>query len=395
MPDYGHELEFGVFLPPDAVLAAETLELAQLADVLGYELVTVQDHPYQAKHLDAWTLLSAIAARTSAVRVAPNVANLPLRPPAVLAQAVATLDILSDGRAELGLGTGAFWDAIVAVGGPRRSPGEAVQALEEAIAIIRGAWGLDGNRTVDVDGEHYRVKGMHAGPVPLHDVQIWLGALKPRMLRLTGRLADGWLPSLGSVTPETMGEMNAVIDEAADRAGRGPQAVRRMLNVFGGHEYLRGPSAQMAERLAALTLEHGTSTFILGTEDPDELRRFAAEVIPAVRDLVDRERRGTPLVEEGRSPVTKPAVAATSLPAPTPDDGTRLSADPALGRDGPPDVRRPRRRRSGGTRRPSSPSTSSTSTTTCVRSWGRSATWSTRCAAASSRWAPRGRSSTP
>ena len=152
--------------PPDAVLAAETLELAQLADVLGYELVTVQDHPYQAKHLDAWTLLSAIAARTSAVRVAPNVANLPLRPPAVLAQAVATLDILSDGRAELGLGAGAFWDAIVAVGGPRRSPGEAVQALEEGIAIIRGAWGVDGNRTVDVDGEHYRVKGMHAGPVP-------------------------------------------------------------------------------------------------------------------------------------------------------------------------------------------------------------------------------------
>ena len=164
VPDYGHDLEFGVFLPPDAAAAAETLELAQLADVLGYELVTVQDHPYQARHLDAWTLLSAIAARTSAVRVAPNVANLPLRPPAVLAQAVATLDILSDGRAELGLGAGAFWDAIVAVGGPRRSPGEAVEALEEAIAIIRGAWGLDGNRTVDVDGEHYRVKGMHAGP---------------------------------------------------------------------------------------------------------------------------------------------------------------------------------------------------------------------------------------
>ena len=125
-----------------------------------------------------------------------------------------------------------------------------------------------------------------------------------------------------------MGEMNAVIDEAADRAGRGPQAVRRMLNVFGGHEYLRGPSAHMAERLAALTLEHGTSTFILGTDEPDELRRFAAEVMPAVRSLVEEGRtsplveegRPSPLVEEGRSPVTKPA-----LPTPTPDDGTRLS----------------------------------------------------------------------
>ena len=164
MPDYGHDLEFGVFLSPDAVAAARTLELAQLADVLGYDLVTVQDHPYQAKHLDAWTLLSAIAARTSAVRVAPNVANLPLRPPAVLAQAVATLDILSDGRAELGLGAGAFWDAIVAAGGPRRIARRGGRGAGGGIAIIRGAWGVDGNRTVDVDGDYYRVKGMHAGP---------------------------------------------------------------------------------------------------------------------------------------------------------------------------------------------------------------------------------------
>ncbi len=326
MPDYGHDLEFGVFLSPDAVAAARTVELAQLADVLGYDLVTVQDHPYQAKHLDAWTLLSVVAARTSAVRVAPNVASLPLRPPAVLAQAVASLDILSDGRAELGLGAGAFWDAIVAAGGPRRTPGEAVEALEEAVAVIRGVWGVEGNRTVDVDGEYYRVKGMHAGPPPVHDIQIWVGALKPRMLRLTGRLADGWLPSLGNVTVENLGELNAVIDEAADRAGRGPQAVRRMLNVFGRHEYLRGAPVVMAERLAALTLEHGTSTFILGTDDPDELRRFAAEVIPALRDLVE-EQRGHPVVEEGAlAPVTKPPHhESPPLPTPTVDDGTRIS----------------------------------------------------------------------
>ena len=345
MPDYGHDLQFGVFLSPDAVAAARTLELAQLADVLGYELVTVQDHPYQAKHLDAWTLLAAIAARTSAVRVAPNVANLPLRPPAVLAQAVATLDIISDGRAELGLGAGAFWDAIVAVGGPRRSPGEAVQALEEGIAIIRGAWGVDGNRTVDVDGDFYRVKGMHAGPVPVHDVQIWLGALKPRMLRLTGRLADGWLPSLGYVTPDNMGEMNKVIDEAADRAGRGPHAVRRMLNIFGGHEYLQGGSAVMAERLAALTLEHGTSTFILGSDDPDELRRFAAEVAPAVRDLVDAERTGPPLVEERTK--SRHETSATEQPTPPHPDPRRRHPPlrvAAVGRDHPPVVRRPERR---------------------------------------------------
>jgi alkanesulfonate monooxygenase SsuD/methylene tetrahydromethanopterin reductase-like flavin-dependent oxidoreductase (luciferase family) len=330
VPDYGHDLEFGVFLTPDASAGTRVLELAQLAEVLGYDLVTIQDHPYQARHLDALTLLSAIAARTTAVRVAPNVANLPLRPPAVLAKAVASLDILSDGRAELGLGAGAFWDAVVAAGGPRRTPAEAVEALEEAIAVIRAVWGGDGNRSVDVDGQHYRVKGLHAGPRPVHDVQIWLGALKPRMLRLTGRLADGWLPSLGYVSADNLAELNAVIDQAAERAGRGPVAVRRMLNIFSGHDYLRGDTAHMAERLAGLTLEHGTSTFILGSDDPDELSHFASEVIPAVRKLVEEGRSATkPMpavsaVEVRAERASKPGESDV-LPTSTPDDGVRLT----------------------------------------------------------------------
>ena len=85
MTDYGHELEFGLFPSPDAAAARQVLELAAVAEVSGLDLVTVQDHPYQARHLDAWTLLSVIAARTSTLRVALNVANLPLRNPVVLA----------------------------------------------------------------------------------------------------------------------------------------------------------------------------------------------------------------------------------------------------------------------------------------------------------------------
>src|SRR3954471_8588972 len=79
MADYGHVLQFGVFASPDASRVHETLELAQLADVMGLDLFTVQDHPYNGTHLDTSTLLTAVAARTSAVRVAHNVANLPLR----------------------------------------------------------------------------------------------------------------------------------------------------------------------------------------------------------------------------------------------------------------------------------------------------------------------------
>src|SRR5690349_10664977 len=117
--DYGHDLEFGTFLTPDAGRPGGVVERARLTERAGLDVVTVQDHPYQPRFLDAFTLLTWIAASTSRVRVFPNVANLPLRPPAVLARQVASLDRLSGGRAELGLGSGAFWDAIAANGGPR------------------------------------------------------------------------------------------------------------------------------------------------------------------------------------------------------------------------------------------------------------------------------------
>src|SRR6476661_655903 len=188
MTDYGHELEFGILPSPDADRLHETLAMAEAADVGGLDLVTIQDHPYQAKHLDAWTLLSVIAARTTSVRVALNVGNLPLRPPVVLARSVATLDRLSGGRVELGLGTGAFFDAIVAAGGTRLTPGESIESLTEAMQVIRAVWAGEGAPTVRVEGKHHRVVGLHPGPAPAHPVEIWLGAYKPRSEEHTSEL---------------------------------------------------------------------------------------------------------------------------------------------------------------------------------------------------------------
>ena len=96
--DYGHPLEFGYFLNPDAGDPLGVLETARLVDGLGYDLLGVQDHPYQPRHLDTFSLLAAILAQTTAVRVFADVGNLPLRPPAVLAKAAATLDVLGPGR---------------------------------------------------------------------------------------------------------------------------------------------------------------------------------------------------------------------------------------------------------------------------------------------------------
>ena len=98
MPDYRQDLQFGVFITPVAAQADAVVELARLADVVGLDIVSFQDHPYQPSFLDTWTLLSVVAAETTNVRVAPNVANVPLRPPALLARAAASLDILSGGR---------------------------------------------------------------------------------------------------------------------------------------------------------------------------------------------------------------------------------------------------------------------------------------------------------
>ena len=232
--DYGHELQFGVFVTPEAAQAGRVLELAQTAELAGLDLVTFQDHPYQARFLDTWTLLSVVAAQTSTIRVAPNVANLPLRQPVVLARSVASLDLLSGGRVELGLGAGAFWDAIAANGGPRLTPGQAVDALAEAIAIIRGVWDPEA-RSVTLDGEHYRVRGAKSGPAPAHPVELWLGAYKPRMLALTGAQADGWLPSESYAAPDALPAMNARIDAAARAAGRPESAIRRLYNINPGH----------------------------------------------------------------------------------------------------------------------------------------------------------------
>ncbi|MEV4466432.1 LLM class flavin-dependent oxidoreductase [Micromonospora echinofusca] len=342
MSDYGHPLAFGAFLTPGNAEPARVVGLAMLAEQVGLDLVTFQDHPYQPAFLDTWTLMSFVAARTGTVRLAANVTNLPLRPPAVLARAVASLDLLSGGRVELGLGAGAFWEAIEAMGGRRLSPGQGVRALAEAIDVIRQVWDVDARGGVRVDGEFHRVVGAKRGPAPAHDVGIWLGAYKPRMLVLTGRRADGWLPSLGYLQPGDLGRGNTIIDDAAREAGREPADVRRLLNVTGrfapvGRGPLHGPAEQWAEELADLALSDGVSTFILGSDDPEDLRRFAAEVAPAVRELVAGERAGdaaaaaipaTPGGAGAQAPdfARPPAGAAPLAVVPTPDDGVRRSA---------------------------------------------------------------------
>uniref|UniRef100_UPI000AD989A9 proline dehydrogenase family protein n=1 Tax=Cellulosimicrobium cellulans TaxID=1710 RepID=UPI000AD989A9 len=238
MSDYGHPLRFGTFVTPLAEDPAATVARARLAEDLGLDLVTFQDHPYQPRFLDTWTLLSYVASATERIHVAPNVVNVPMRPPAVLARAAASLDLLSGGRVDLALGAGAFWDAMEGMGARRLSAGESVDALEEALAVVRALWGQGdapaGVRGgVRVPGAHHRLDGAEPGPATARRIPVWLGALGPRMLRLTGTAADGWLPSLGRVGLDGLRAGNAAIDDAATAAGRDPREITRLLNVSG------------------------------------------------------------------------------------------------------------------------------------------------------------------
>jgi alkanesulfonate monooxygenase SsuD/methylene tetrahydromethanopterin reductase-like flavin-dependent oxidoreductase (luciferase family)/FAD/FMN-containing dehydrogenase len=295
LPDYAHDLAFGTFLTADVHRPDHVVALAQLTERVGLELATFQDHPYQPALLDTWTLMAWVLAGTRDLRVAPNVLNVALRQPAMIARSAATLDLLSNGRVELGLGAGAFWDAIAAMGGPRRTLGQGIDALREAIDVICGFWNVSAGPEFWLEGKYYSIEGAARGPAPAHDLEVWLGAYGPRMLRLTGQRANGWLPTLHYLQ-STPAAANRVIDEAAVAAGRVPADIRRLLNVRGSvtdrsRGAFQGPPSQWVEELLPLALDDGFSVFLLMSDDPRSIQRFGEEVAPALREAVAAERR--------------------------------------------------------------------------------------------------------
>jgi alkanesulfonate monooxygenase SsuD/methylene tetrahydromethanopterin reductase-like flavin-dependent oxidoreductase (luciferase family) len=275
-------------------------ELVRVADEGGLELVGIQDHPYQGRFIDTFSLIATLLAETRRISFFTDVANLPLRPPAVLAKAAASLDVLSNGRFELGLGAGGIPHQIAGMGGPRRSPAESVDALEEAIEVIRLMW--SGQSIVSFEGSHYHLADAHPGPPPAHPIGLWLGAFKPRMQRLVGRKADGWLPSFGVLTRDDLREGNARIDEAAATAGRDPRSIRRIVNVQGligdapapsrselpvgylAGEPLAGPADWWAETIDDFFAD-GFDTFVFWPVDPTaaQVESLAGDVVPQLR----------------------------------------------------------------------------------------------------------------
>ncbi|MER7443564.1 LLM class flavin-dependent oxidoreductase [Micromonospora avicenniae] len=295
--NYGHRLEFGTLVTPVNASPDTPVALARRSEALGYDLVTFVDDPDQPAHLDTWTLLAWVAGRTDRIHLAANVLTVPLRSPAVIARSAASLDLLSGGRLELALGTGGRdpdgLAAVAARGGARLDPRAAVDALGESIDVVRAVLDAGDPDPVRYDGEHHRLDGAPRGPLPAHHIPIWLGGTDPRLLRLVGAKADGWLATLDPADPDAVRTSNKIIDEAARAAGRDPAEIRRLLNVSGRFSatrqgFLNGPAAGWVEDLLPLVVENGVGTIILTTDDVATMERFAREVAPALREAADR-----------------------------------------------------------------------------------------------------------
>lgn len=265
---------------------------ARRAEELGFDWVSASDHLHgETPTYETWTMLSWIAARTTRIRVGTRVLATPYRNPAVVAKMAETLSRLSDGRLILGVGGGYADEEFRAFGLGERSPRDKVDGMEEAVRIARGLWS---ERSFSFRGRLYRTEGAELEPKPDRPIPIWLGTYGPRALAVTGRLADGWIPTLELAPPERVTEMRDRVMGAARDAGRDPGEITCVYNLDVRVDeraepdplVVSGPPEAVAARLMSFTALGFTAFHFLpvGEDQDEQAERLAREVIPAVRD---------------------------------------------------------------------------------------------------------------
>lgn len=295
----GQEVVFGFGAHSSIDEAPDLLHMAQQADRDGLDLFSLQDHPYLGERLDAYAAIGFILGSTQRISGFANVTNLPTRPAPMLARTVTSLSALSGGRLVLGMGAGGLWDRISDMGVPRLSPGDAVDAFEEAIVLVKRLSG--GGPPVTHRGRHYQVNQI--GPAPVPAPAVWTGSVGPKSLAATGRVADGWIPGhAADWLSDRYRASRPVIDQAAAAIGRDPREIRTVFNFPGritdqplaatrGRDgrWIGGSAIQWAEELTQAVLDHGAAGFMLfspsgGAPDTESLARWAREIAPAVRE---------------------------------------------------------------------------------------------------------------
>ena len=276
-----------------AGLGADPIGDAARAETAGFDFVSTNDHPGSEQPcFEVWTLLSWIATSTRRIAVMPRVLAVPLRLPAMVAKQAESFDRLSNGRLILGLGAGSSDEELTGYGVRQLSPREKVDGLGETASIIRRLWNEPSVTEGDRSG---RRDGAHLEPKPSHRIPIWFGTFGPRALELTGRLADGWIPSLGYAPLERLGAMRLRVLDAAERAGRDRTDIRCVLNLEvhvadrdrGPRGDVSGPPEEVVECLSEF-VDSGFSGFNFvadGERTAEQIDRLGYEVLPLARQL--------------------------------------------------------------------------------------------------------------
>lgn len=267
---------------------SDLVALWQRVEALGFDSCWIPDHfvpPYapEGPRLEAWTMLAGLATRTERVRLGVLVSSNTFRHPPLLAKQAATVDHVSNGRLEVGLGAGWFAPEHETFGLPFPATGELVERFREAVELIDLLLRQD---VTTYEGRYYQVREapFRPRPVQLPRPPLTLGAHGPRMMRIVARHADRW-NSTGTVAE--MAERNRVLDDACREVGRDPAAILR------SHLYVPvqlpeerpWDSPEAFRDFVGRLREAGIQEFILQPPpvgQREKMARIAEEVIPGL-----------------------------------------------------------------------------------------------------------------
>ncbi|EME17628.1 LLM class flavin-dependent oxidoreductase [Rhodococcus triatomae] len=278
---------FGVHTALEGCTVGDLQTTWRFAEDLGFDWVSIWDHLHPAVHpvdagsLDSIACHTALALTTKRVRVGSLVYSVGFRHPALLARAAATIDHLSGGRVELGLGAGWHRNEYDAFGFPFERPAVRLRRLKEAVEIVRLLWQEE---SVDYEGEFYQLRDAHCGVQPIQEKpRIWVGASGEKLgLSIVAALNDGW--NCSTVTPEEFHRKRTIVMESA----RDPDAIVTAVNVGldlsgdGAGAVLAGSVEQVTDTVGRY-VEAGADRVILRLMAPfqlDELELFAGSVMP-------------------------------------------------------------------------------------------------------------------
>jgi F420-dependent oxidoreductase-like protein len=263
----------------------KTVERWQLFERLGFESAWLCDHLIQPSrpngpYLEAWSLLAGLAARTEKIRIGILVTSNTFRFPQVVAKMSVTVDHISNGRLEIGLGAGWYEPEHTMFGIPFPETKELVSRFKEAVQVVDLMTRED---TSSFDGEYYQLRGARSRPASVQKPRppLVLGAFGPRMLKIVARYADTW-NAFG--TPEEMRERNQMLDDYCREIGRDPDTLDRSLYYWVPKADL-DPWASKDAFYSVLEpyVEAGVNQFILdqpGDSQINQLDWVASEVLP-------------------------------------------------------------------------------------------------------------------